>query len=293
MMIARGILPFILYKATCGLALLATSIQQQVPFLMSSTGCKLRCPRRSDHPKSTVPALLQSAKSFDFASPVEWENYYRHQEKILNEDEYDEWHSSIPLKTIASMIPNDADCLCVGCGTSRLPSAIFHQRRNRKREPGITKESRIVLLDSSPSCISRLEDIYGLSAEYVCGDATRLSFYFCRPETSKDYSFDIIVDKGLTDAILCSEGFDRPLGQLMLESAKVLKSGGRYLLISYKLPRCTRDFIREVGRDVDLDWEFDVDIASAIPKGSSATGSQTNHKGSQRVSVSWATKVSS
>jgi hypothetical protein len=127
--------------------------------------------------------------------------------------------------------------------------------------------------------------------EYVCGDATKLSNYFIQPEVGEQCVFDIIVDKGLSDAILCSEGFDGPLRNLMEESAKVLKRGGQYLLVSYAIPTSTQDFIRELGRKHDLEWEFDVDIGSAESSPVlSGNCSPTKMTVLKRVSFSWATK---
>ena len=76
--------------------------------------------------------------------------------------------------------------------------------------------------------------------------------------SSQQLSFDIIIDKGLTDAILCGEGWDGPLEKVLYESAKILSMGtGRYLLISYQLPSSTKEFLVNVGKDVGLEWEFD------------------------------------
>jgi hypothetical protein len=297
----------LLHKGSVGILLTGTVQQFRMATTILSTkrirsNCLTYWP--NTHLSLSSSSSRQSAKSFDFSSPAGWESYYRRKELLSDLDvqegpEHDEWHSSLPLETVASLIPNDADCLCVGCGTSRLPSAILHRRRRERQKQQV--ENRIVLFDSSPSCLRLLEKTYKSDVEYVCGDATKLSTYFCPTVTSEVSeeqmncsTFDIIVDKGLTDAILCSEGFDGPLCQLMIESSKVLKQGGRYLLISYSMPASSQDFIRELGRTVGLEWEFDVDIGSTVGASTqpilATDGFPPKKTGYPKVCVSWATR---
>ncbi len=176
--------------------------------------------------------------AFDFSAPSEWESFY--QETI----DTVEWHSSVPLERVASYVPNpNADILMVGCGNSKLPETILSCCQNPK----------IVLLDSSPTCLDQLMKLYGSDMKYVCGDAIKLERFF--PEER----FDIIVDKGLSDAIFCSEGWNGPLEKLYQGAANILHPGtGKYLLISYKLSSSTKEFLRQVGDDVGLEWEFDL-----------------------------------
>jgi hypothetical protein len=197
------------------------------------------------------PDTKRSA-SFDFSAPSEWDTFYQ-------ENDTFEWHASVSLERIASYIPNSSDCLMVGCGNSKLPEIVL----------STCIDPRIVLLDTSQTCLDQLEESYGSTVEYQCGDATKLSSLF----GDREKRFDIIVDKGLTDAILCGEGWNGPLETLFQEAATVLPSSGLYLLISYKLSSSTKEFLREVGDEVGFDWEFD------LPKDS-------NH----RVSVSLARK---
>jgi hypothetical protein len=174
---------------------------------------------------------------FDFSSTLEWNNFYEDGKGF-------EWHSSIPLERVASYVPEDSDCLMVGCGDSDLPAVTLSTRRS----------TRLNLLDSSNACIEKLRGFYGNAVDYTCGDATKLSSLF--PESKK---FDIVIDKGLTDALLCSEGWDYFVEKLLAESSEILKPGlGMYLLISYRLPKPHKEFLQEVGETVGLDWEFDL-----------------------------------
>ncbi len=146
------------YKGSYGFPLLSMSHLQQSPLPMPSANFIQKCHPRRSHWQLSATALRHSAKSFDFSSLAGWENYYRQQELLAgDQDHYDEWHSALPLEVIASMIPSNANCLCIGCGTSRLPSAIIEQRRKPQEEHTPSEPSRIVLFDSSPSCLRLLE----------------------------------------------------------------------------------------------------------------------------------------
>ena len=199
-----------------------------------------------------------------------------------------EWHSSVSLDEIASAVPSNGTCLIIGCGNSNLPDRIL-------RQPGGRSPPRsLVLLDSSQTCLDQLRDRFrniesecqqsnGSSTkattriEYVCGDATELTKHFGtnhggdqsenlvgnksgnNDDEEESSLFDIIIDKGLTDAILCGEGWDGPLEKLFHEAANILSTGtGRYLLISYQLPSSTKNFLLTVGEKVGLEWDFDV-----------------------------------
>ena len=113
------------------------------------------------------------------------------------------------------------------------------------------------------------------NVEYHCGDATTTLSSLAINE-----KFDIIIDKGLVDAILCGEGWNGPLKKLMKEASDCLGTtkhggGGKYLLVSYKMPTSTKEFLIEVGQEVGLKfWDFDLPDYS-----------------NQRVSVSLASKM--
>jgi hypothetical protein len=200
-------------------------------------------PTRKRSVASSVTALQSLVdEAFDFSSANGWEQFYS--DSSVNSQNYSvvEWHSSVPLEVLADFVPlGGSTCLMVGCGTSDLPSVVYEKRR-----------ANITLMDSSQTCVEQLSGHYGDTMSYVCGDATRLSSVL---PPSKLY--DVIIDKGLMDAIFCGEGWNGPIDSLVKESSKVLCSGGLYLLVSYRLPTSTKEFLTEVGTEVGLDWEFD------------------------------------
>lgn len=210
-------------------------------------------PVMSLHTSSTLPLTnnpisttqLGIAASFDFSAPSEWENYYQEHEDVL------EWHSSIDFGQIAQFVPTSTTALdqqphilLVGCGNSQLPGYLLEH----------CPHARLSLLDYSQTCLDQLQQVYGDKVvNYLCGDATKLH------QICSTNQFDMILDKGLSDAIFCGEGWDGQIEQLFAGASQVLSNtNGRYLLISYKLPASTQDFLRQVGSQVGLQWEFDL-----------------------------------
>lgn len=208
--------------------------------------------RRKTKISSSSTNGVQDAE-FDFSSARGWDDFYK-----ADDADILEWHSSVPLQTlIDAYIPVGSSCLVVGCGNSQLPRAIYDAHHHDGRTT-----TRVTCLDSSSTCLDQLkrqfEDVGDTdSISFVCGDAVELTTTL----DTNGIDFDIIIDKGLTDALLCGEGWNGPLERLLQESIKVLKrrrrssNTGTYLLVSYQLPRSTEEFIQEVTAP-HLEWSF-------------------------------------
>ncbi|CAB9508293.1 Thiopurine S-methyltransferase (TPMT) [Seminavis robusta] len=177
-----------------------------------------------------------------------------------------EWHDSIPLDELALLIPSNSRCLMVGCGNSNLPRIVLDRNDN----------IHVTLLDNSPICIEQLKAQYRQSDHVacVCASATDMS----SSQSLVDSSFDSIVDKGLTDAFMCGEGWETSVQALLRESSQIVKTPATYLLVSYKMTPAVQTIFQNLSDQVSGDamqqWEWDFDIQSL-----------SNH----RVSVSLAT----
>lgn len=184
----------------------------------------------------------------DFSSPELWERYYR--ENPIEASSL-EWHSSIPFDLLVTYCLGDSSrishCLMVGCGSSQLPEKLLAK----------SKSIQLTLLDSSQSCIDTLKERYGSNnpqITYVCGNALALQDAVS-PDTTPKY--DIVLDKGLMDALFCSDSWDVPVMTLLKEAKLALRSdAGKYVLVSYKLSQSTQDFLKETGESVGFSWHF-------------------------------------
>jgi SAM-dependent methyltransferase len=247
-------------RKICGVGSILLAVVTMIPQTAAFVPARIFCPtvlipvdlllvaNRRHRPKIRKTSITK-IDSFDFSSQHEWDNYYVEQraaaaavpnwEEDDNDDPVLEWHSSIPLEILAKYCSTDDanattttnNILMIGCGTSRLPDVVHRHNST----------ATITLLDSSPTCIEQLVRRYGhrSNVRCVCGDATKLSNYFDRN------SFDWIIDKGLTDALLCSEGWNGPVEQLFNEAAYVVRRGSFYILVSYQLPRSTVEFLQQ------------------------------------------------
>lgn len=199
--------------------------------------------------------------NFDYSSTRGWNEFWRHD---APPNETLEWHSSVPFSTIIQYIPRASSCLIIGCGNSVFPRVLYDEHRG---------DTLITCLDSSSIVLDQLRGLHSKACPnitFVCGDAIRLSKTLGRrlqemdvkeAEELEDHclEFQTIVDKGFTDVILCGEGWDAPLQQLLSEAASVLSDGGNYILISYRLGQSRMEFLEEVGGRLGLTWLFNVE----------------------------------
>lgn len=139
-------------------------------------------------------------------------------------------------------------------------------------------------MDYSQPCIDMLRMLYDKdnypNMDFICGEATDLKNcverYFhgkknnddCRygnidinenSESGSKDSYNMIVDKGLMDAIMCDEGWNATLGKYFQGVSLLLqKDSGKIILVSYKLSTSTREFLIDIGQKVGIEWEFDM-----------------------------------
>lgn len=254
--------------------------------------------RRCAEPPSSFTSASVEA---DFSSVYFWEKFYQQmiqdQQEIIPPKESDdptdtasdsivdnafvfEWHDSIPLETIAATIPPGSNCLMVGCGNSLLPQVVLDRE----------KDVSITLLDTSQTCLEQLQRQYGGYPEvrYACASALEMAqhlvgdtvqedtanvAFFC--DTQATY-FDVILDKGLVDALMCGEGWEGPVESLLRESSRIVdpQRGGTYLLVSYKIAPAIQEAFQELsdsaasivsadgGPQLEWNWDFDMEDLS-------------------------------
>ena len=206
-----------------------------------------------------------------------------------------EWHSSLETSTILSMMPDiftdidhDYNILLPGNGNSNLPKLIHDhwEGMNTENKNMSNKNINITCMDYSQPCIDMLSMLYDKehysNMHFICGDAADLKnciekYYYdtknnvigsdddnnkeINSNTSKSgktYSYDMIVDKGLMDAIMCDEGWNVFLEKYFDGVSSLLKNDGKVILVSYKLSTSTKEFLIDMGEKFGIDWEFDM-----------------------------------
>lgn len=108
--------------------------------------------------------------------------------------------------------------LVVGCGNSTLSNDMLRD--------GFTS---IVSMDYSDVVIAQMKQQYP-AGRYEVGDVTDMTKLY------EPASFDLIIDKGTLDAILCGGESVRNCSLMLMQVSRVLKSGGHFIIITYGTP---------------------------------------------------------
>lgn len=191
---------------------------------------------------------------FDFSSKTGWDNFYT--QLNINKDEVNitsdrdsksyktfefEWHSSMQHENVISEIEKDAKVIVVGNGNSRLPREIYDYHDG---------EIDITCLDYSQPCVDMMLNLHSRECprmDFVCGDVTKMNNLF-------EEKFDVLVDKGLMDALMCTEGFEKQVSEYWREAKKILKPDGKIILVAYKVSSSTWEFLDEIGKELNMEW---------------------------------------
>ena len=226
--------------------------------------------------KSTLRATArhdsrwEQQEPFDFSSKTGWDNFYNEgkaEQPDGSSGSVDslifDWHGHISNEDLAKLIEpsiaqaasnyrNSTDLpsiLLVGCGNSALPR-VLHD--------AFTTPVEITCLDYSEVCIDLVRSMYGSypNMNFVVGCATKL-----RKTIDQQFDdgkrFDVIIDKGLLDALLCNEGFE--IDSLMTGVDEVLTSSdwGLHVMVSFPLTGMLQSSLSDMQ---NLNWQFDVAV---------------------------------
>lgn len=221
---------------------------------------------------------------FDFSSKYGWDKFYKNglntdsveapdfgDDKEIESLEY-EWHPHIPHSQIVDAI-EPAISAAASASKDHLPSILLVGTGNSKL-PRILHDAfdtpvRVTCLDYSPVCIDMIKSMYESSCpnmNFVVGDATNLQEVMWEEDnenqSAKGMHFDVIVDKGLLDALMCGEGFD--LEKLMVSTNDVLTphDWGMHVLICFQLSRSSQQSLVDLGskHGPGLLWDFNLPV---------------------------------
>ncbi|CAM9227135.1 unnamed protein product [Heterosigma akashiwo] len=170
-----------------------------------------------------------------YATRSYWDDFYK-----ANSDtyewflEYNDLQSSLNTK-----VPKEHQIIMLGCGNSNLTIDMYNN--------GWKSISNV---DYSPLVIEQMaakhKGIGDLSWHQM--DARDLRF----PENS----YGAVIDKGLLDAMACSEAFDLYIPQIAQSVCKVLQPGGKYYCISFCQPSIVKPLLEENMKD---HWQVEVE----------------------------------
>lgn len=246
------------------LFLLSSTLLETLSFFSPTL---LRTARLSSFQGLAIPKKYWDLSSFDFASLQGWNDFYKQQQQPLTpffKDQNDnldsiveppsfEWHSSIPASTILQHIPNKSKVIFVGNGNSLLPRTLYRAHQH---------QTTVICMDYSQPCIDVLKEWHPVQEypkmRFICGDVTQLQSVIQQNLDEDQQAFDFVVDKGLMDALMCDEGFCSTVKTYVQQVAKILKVGGQMILVSYKLMPSTKEYLKEQGDQLGLNWDLDI-----------------------------------
>ena len=120
----------------------------------------------------------------------------------------------------------DTAVLNVGSGNSPLPFVMWGD--------GYTNLTNIDISDKAIEVMKEQAATKGIGGKWLEMDATKMSF--------QNDTFDIVVDKGTLDALVCADDKSIPI-DLMKEMYRVCKPDGCMYLITHCSPELRRDFL--------------------------------------------------
>eukprot|EP00164_Ancoracysta_twista_P003768 GFYU01005051.1.p1 GENE.GFYU01005051.1~~GFYU01005051.1.p1 ORF type:complete len:210 (+),score=37.99 GFYU01005051.1:48-677(+) len=121
---------------------------------------------------------------------------------------------------IKKLVRHDHKVLNVGCGNSRLSEDMYAD--------GFKNIDNI---DISSVVINAMEQKY--RQEPVCCPEMTWKVMDVRSLEYPSEYFDVVLDKGTMDAMLCGEGSTQNADKMLSEIHRVLKAGGVFVSISY------------------------------------------------------------
>lgn len=89
-------------------------------------------------------------------------------------------------------------------------------------------------------------------------------------------TFDVVIDKGCMDSILCGEGSTNNVGKMCSEVSRVLKEKGIYIVVTYGIPENRLSYLEKD----DYRWKV---TTQTVPKPTISTTAQSDNKEASAV----------
>ena len=127
--------------------------------------------------------------------------------------------------------------LILGCGNSRLSEELYNEGYKH-----------ITNIDFSEVCINQMQERYSdyEGMQYLCMDICKMDF--------ENERFDVVLDKGTFDSVLCGEGATEAIHKALKEVSRVLKSNGVFICVSYGVPEYRLPYFE----NSEIRWTIDI-----------------------------------
>jgi ubiquinone/menaquinone biosynthesis C-methylase UbiE len=168
----------------------------------------------------------------DYGLRQYWDERYK-----ANDTTFDWYVSLEPLKEILlPFLKPESKILMIGCGNSRLSSQLYESGYQNVTNIDC---SEVVINQMKARCKDQDK------MEWVVKDCTRMDF--------PDATFDLVVDKGTMDAMLCGANSFHNVYQMNKHVSRVMKKGAHFVVVTYGQPDTRIDHFRRKR----LNWEIE------------------------------------
>ena len=126
--------------------------------------------------------------------------------------------------------------LILGCGNSKLSENLYKEGYKN-----------IINIDFSKVCINQMQINYSNyeSMKFLVMDACDMNF--------DSGNFDVVIDKGTLDSILCSDESSHNANRCVAEVNRVLKQKGSFFCVSYGIPDYRSQYFETIPG-----WRLDI-----------------------------------
>ncbi|TNJ28508.1 Endothelin-converting enzyme 2 [Giardia muris] len=168
--------------------------------------------------------------------PEYWDQRYQADTEIF---EWYQRYSDLRPK-IQDVLPKNGRCLVVGAGSSELSFNLYDDP-----DAGIKD---IVSIDVSQVIVRRMQGLVGdrKGCEFTVMSVMDLTY--------PDAAFDVVIDKGTLDSLLCGENGKETSTKALEQIFRVLKPQGYYICVSYANPDMRMVFFTQDS----LDWDIEI-----------------------------------
>lgn len=208
---------------------------------------------------------------------------------IVNNKEY-EWHPHIPHSAIVEAIAPSVVAASQYYSQGRVHSSSLSSHKHHCQMPSILVVGSgnsalpkilhdafdsipvsVTCLDYSAICVDMIRSMYKDACpnmSFVVGDASSLQNVVWEEDDYDDTmekgqqpkntkQFDIIIDKGLLDALMCGDGFDISKQMQGINEVLTPHDWGLHVLISFELSSASKQCMNDMP---GLVWNFDIPI---------------------------------
>lgn len=135
--------------------------------------------------------------------------------------------------------PKDGKILMVGCGNSKLSEQMY--------DAGF---HNIINVDIAPTIINLMKEHHDKKEkfmEWTVMDCTDMPF--------KDQSFDLVIDKGTVDAVICGDDLT-PVLTMLREMCRVTKISGHTMIVSNAAPQSRKMIFEDSVPTKDFETQY-------------------------------------